>query len=189
MTDDTTEDEKHEISRRLSNTNMDYPGHDLRLDLYRLLCHFYASEAIAGMSTGEHFCEFSNMRDQFERSEIIRILVNTSVAIRWAGSGHVDKHRNYLESLKRAEVGELIRNIKSPKVETLSMLEACNKIVHCEHSQLVKIGHGMPHEDFICESKVVLHSDFDASHGWKAVIDINKYVDEGSNIAGAFSSY
>src|SRR3954470_23582918 len=62
------------LSLRLNQIGLSLPGQLLRLDLYRLACYFQTSEYLANLSDGGDFCTWQGLRDEFQDSEIMRIL-------------------------------------------------------------------------------------------------------------------
>jgi hypothetical protein len=81
------------------------------LDLYRLVCYFQASEYLSKLSDGGDFCPWQGLRDDFQDSEIIRILLQTAVAIRFIGLGHADQQRGQ-KTLLEEPVGALFKHVK-----------------------------------------------------------------------------
>jgi hypothetical protein len=106
--------------------------HDLRQNLYRLFCYFYASQSLfdyADEDTGGNFVE---LRDDFEEMEIQAALVAVAVRLRIVEQ----EYRNICD-LKEFGIaaGVLQQDIKTKKEEPLSLREACNKIVHADNIQ------------------------------------------------------
>lgn len=178
--------DSQEIARRIANANLSFPGQVVRLDLYRLLCSFLASKQLSELSDGSDWCPYQPLRDEFEISEIIRILVSSAVAIRGAAQGNFDEHRAAPEFLEQSVVGTLVRNLVTPTEESLNLREACNKIIHARHTEVVRVGDGDPYTDYL-RATVILHSEFDGMTGWRASLDILRYAAAGSQIAEQFS--
>ncbi len=99
----------------------------LRLDLYRILCHFFASRNFAELSTGDAaWNPIAELADEFEESEIVRILVATSIYFR------IFLDQNSLRGdPSGADSGLLTPDLSKPdQSQTLDLREACNKIIH-----------------------------------------------------------
>ena len=75
-----------QIRLRVEHLGLHIPGQIIRLDLYRLICHFHSSEYLSKLSDGLDFCPWQELRDEFQNSEIIRILLQTAVMIRLLAS-------------------------------------------------------------------------------------------------------
>ena len=69
-----------DLGLRMNHIGLSLPGQVLRLDLYRLVCYFQTSEYLADLSDGGDFCPWQGLRDEFQDSEIMRILLQTAVA-------------------------------------------------------------------------------------------------------------
>src|SRR5215471_6512034 len=97
------------------------------LDLYRLLCMVLADQRVADFRS-EHGW-ISTLRDAYLGSEVVRILISTSVALRiWFDQ--VDP--KVFEGLN-TNCGTLWKEWKAKakgKGEVLTLREACNKIIH-----------------------------------------------------------
>jgi hypothetical protein len=87
MSDDGSilEGKQREIALRIEHLGLHFPGQVMRLDLYRLVCYFQTSEYLANLSDGGDFCPWQGLRDEFQESEIVRILLQTAVAVRFIG--------------------------------------------------------------------------------------------------------
>ena len=117
---------------RFFHAGMQIPGQVIRLDLYRLLCHVHTSEYLSNLSDMGDFCPWQSLRDDFEASEIVRILLQTSVMVRFIGFGHADEARSHRDALSEP-VGELFKDTRRPESESLQLREACNKIIHAHN--------------------------------------------------------
>jgi hypothetical protein len=82
-----SESEQRELRLRLEHLGPRLPAQVLRLDLYRLVCYFHTSEHFADLSDWGDGCPWQGLRDEFQDAEIMRILLQTAVAVRFAGGG------------------------------------------------------------------------------------------------------
>jgi len=109
-------------------------GPIFRRDLYHLLSAFLASKHLIALSDGQDHCPYWKARDEFESSEIIRLLFSTAAGVRVLE----EDIRTYEEArgLRLPDsppVGTLVRNLAVPSPEEpLLLREACNKILHAE---------------------------------------------------------
>ena len=91
MADDgrPSEEQQRKLGLRFNHIGLRFPGQVLRLDLYRLLCLLHASKPILEQwDEQDEFCPLLGLREEFENAEIIRILLQTAIAIRFIGFGH-----------------------------------------------------------------------------------------------------
>ena len=101
-----------------------------RLDLYRLLCCFYASGGFSRLrDTGDFSArELGEVGGEFEEFEITRLLVSIAASVRVIQ----DRDRELFKKLK-TNCGRLIPDLRHPrKYEPLPLREACNKIIHAK---------------------------------------------------------
>src|SRR5262249_46285495 len=115
------------------------PGHRFEsgpylLDLYRLLSMELADERVVNLAETE-FPVIERLRGEFVEGECIRILTSTSIALRILFDQHDERlagrRDEELDDIKNGDCGRLYGNW--PKVkesEVLTLLEACNKIIH-----------------------------------------------------------
>lgn len=94
------------------------------LDLYRLVCLFLADKRVAKL--GPDYYHIWNLKNEFLRSEVTRILISTAIAIRI----RIDQKEKKLSKELKAPCGKLYPNLPSRKSEPLTLREACNKIIH-----------------------------------------------------------
>jgi hypothetical protein len=99
------QDEIRKRNLRLDHIGLQVPGQVLRLDLYRMVCYFHSSKYFAGLSNGNDFCPWNGLRDEFQDSEIIRILLQTAVAMRFIGMGHADQMRGQRHLMEESVEG------------------------------------------------------------------------------------
>ena len=97
-----------------------------RLDLYRLLNQFLASEHISNLCEDDAwFNEAIGHLDHYFENETTRILLSSAVLARV-----IDDRDNHLKDFD-TKCGELITDLTNPNnVIDLNLREACNKIIH-----------------------------------------------------------
>jgi hypothetical protein len=125
------EEESRRLALRWFNLGRHIPGQVLRLDLYRLVCYFQASEYLASLSDDD-FSTWQGLRQDFQDSEIMRILLQMAVAIRFIGFGHADQMKGQRDVLEES-VGLLFKSVTDSASEPLPLREACNKIIHAHN--------------------------------------------------------
>jgi hypothetical protein len=177
--------EDTETGLRVEHLGMHVPGQNIRLDLYRLICYFHSSEYLAQITDMGDFCPWQGLRDEFQDSEIMRILLQTSIAMRFIGHGHADEKRQWKEGLE-AGVGLLFRDVSRPDQEPLPLREACNKIIHGKNIVAESNGEGNPYVHFI-KPRIFCYEDFRKKKGWKAEIDVLRFVEACDAIAEMFA--
>jgi hypothetical protein len=160
-------------------------GQLLRLDLYRLISYFQASEMLAVLSNGEEFCPWQSLRDEFETPEILRILLQTAISIRFLAQSDRDDTRSEDKS-EREEVGVLFKAVGKSESFSLTLRDACNKIIQAEGMVLDTNGDADPYREFL-KPRVLCFEQLAAKSGWKAEINIIQFVEASSSIASLFS--
>jgi len=176
---------QRQLALRYNHIGLSIPGQVLRLDLYRLICYFHSSEYLAGLTDGGDGCPWQGLRDEFEDSEIMRILLQTAVAVRFIGNGHADEMRAQKDWLED-EVGKLYKRVGEAAYEPLSLREACNKIIHAKNITLDNNGEGNPYRRFI-KRTIFCFDDFEKERGWKAAIDLLPFVELCDVLAQQFA--
>jgi hypothetical protein len=157
----------------------------VRRDFYHLLTAFLASKHLIGLSDGQDHCPFWRVRDEFEESEIVRLLVTTAVGarIREEDLRAFEKARG-LQLPKSPPVGTLVRNIARPtQEEPLHLREACNKIIHAELINFDRVNAKKPTKSYL-NPKVYLYSSRDRKSGWRAVLHVAEYAGVGLSLVG-----
>lgn len=173
------------LGLRINHLGLSLPGQMVRLDLYRLVCYFHTSAHLADLSDGGDFCPWQGLRNEFENSEIIRILLQTAVAVRFIGAGHADEWRAQKDWLEDS-VGKLYRKVGEAITEPLPLREACNKIIHAKNIVLDSNGSGDPYTRFI-KPTIFCFDDFQQQKGWKAEIDLFSFVELCDALAQQFA--
>lgn len=174
-----------EIGLRIDHIGSLIPGQVLRLDLYRMACYFHSSEYLANLSDGGDYCPWQGLRDDFQAQEIIRILLQTAVAIRFIGFGHADAEYKQLKALE-SPVGRLFKKVSEALEEPLPLREACNMIIHAHSIILDSNGDGNPYRYFI-KPRIFCYKDFEQKNEWKAEIDVEPFVELCNALAMQFS--
>ncbi len=171
---------KRALLLRIENAKIDFPEQSVRLELYRLACHFLSSKALRDLSDGSDWCPYQPLRDEFQRSEIMRILLYVAISGRHLG----DKLRDLgnLEFMEKVSVGVLIESLAAPKAKALNLRECCNKIIHAKQVVLSERLSGNPYRAYL-RPAITLYSDDVRKVGWKAQIDVEKFVAEFSRLA------
>lgn len=187
MPDDGSMSEENErkLGLRIKHLGLKLPGQVLRLDLYRLVCYFQTSEYLANLSDMRDYCPWQGLRNEFQDSEIMRILLQTAVAVRFIGAGHADESlvdRQWIED----SVGKLYKKVGDAGSEPLPLREACNKIMHARNIVLHSNENGNPYEHFI-KPTIFCYHDFEQKTGWKAEIDLLQFVELCDGLAQQFS--
>ena len=178
------EEESRKLALRWFNLGRRIPGQVLRLDLYRLVCYFQTSEYLATLSDGGDFCPWQGLRDEFQDSEIMRILLQMAVAIRFIGFGQADQMKSQRDVLEES-VGLLFKSVTDSAPEPLQLREACNKIIHAHNIVLDSKGSGNPYTHFV-KPKIFCYHDFNQKEGWKAEIDLLPFVEVCDSLAQLF---
>lgn len=124
-------------------------------------------------------------RDEFQSSEIIRILLQTPVAIRFIGQRHADERQGEKEALEK-DVVLLFKNIAKPEREPLPLREACNKVIHVKNVVPDSNGSHNPYTHFL-KPRVFCYEDFRQKRGWKAEIHMLRFVEACDALAQLFA--
>jgi len=187
MTDEFDPQDIHEPLHvlRWEHVGMRIPGEVIRLDLYRLICYFQTSEYLSNLTDMGDFCPWQSLRDDFEAAEIVRILLQTAVMIRFIAFGHADEQRSQKEAMD-GEVGKLFVKSAESAQQPLSLREACNKIIHARNIVLDDNGGEHTYNTFI-KPRVFCHENFEKKTGWRAELDVVRFVEICSQLATSFS--
>lgn len=139
---------------------------------------------LASLSEGEDFCPWRSLRDEFETSEIIRILLQTAVSIRvlTQNDGHDTRSADKAE---REEVGVLFTTVGESLSQPLTLREACNKIIHANSIVLDTNGAENPYREFL-KPRVFCFEQLTKESGWKARLDVFHFVEVASSITSLF---
>ena len=148
-------------------------------DLYRLLAYFYASKPLNELCVqNEDQCgTVDTLRTRCEKAEIHGLLIKVAATFRVQQdqcSGLSDSSDAENSCPNEDNCGTLIKDMNTPlEVETLSLREACNKIIHAD-----TLTHSNDCEDGNCglEPNIKLSGRF-CGKNWEAELDILKFVD------------
>ena len=176
---------QRKLGLRINHLGLSLPGQLLRLDLYRLVCYFHSSEYLASLSDWGDFCPWQGLRDEFQDSEIMRILLQTAVAVRFIGAGQADEMRAQKDWLEDS-VGKLYKRVGDSDFQPLPLREACNKIIHAKNIVLDSNESGNPYEHFI-KPTIFCYDDFEQKTGWKVEIDLLPFVELCDALAQQFA--
>ena len=179
------QEEVNSFSLPSNNGNTRPSGQLLRLDLYRLISYFQASEMLAVLSTGEDFCPWQALRDEFEGPEIIRILLQTAASIRFIARANSDDDTRLEDRGEREEVGVVFKAIGKSETLPLTLKDACNKIIQAESIVLDTNGDADPYREFL-KPRVLCFEQSAAISGWKAEVNIIQFVEVASSLASLF---
>ena len=185
MSSEEAQKYQRDLGLRINHIGLGLPGQVLRLDLYRLVCYFQTSEYLANLSDGRDFCTWQGLRDEFQDSEIMRILLQTAVAVRFIAAGHADNKRAQKDWLEDA-VGKLFKKVGDTVSQPLPLREACNKIIHAKNIVLDSNASGNPYKHFI-QPRIFCYEDFEQKTGWRAEIDLLSFVRLCDTLAQQFS--
>ncbi len=189
MADDgrPSEEQQRKLGLRFNHIGLRFPGQVLRLDLYRLLCLLHASKPILEQwDEQDEFCPLLGLREEFENAEIIRILLQTAIAIRFIGFGHADTLRANVDALNEP-VGDLYENRSAATPIPLPLREACNKIIHGKNIIPASNDGGHLYERHLSPTIITCFNDFDQQTGWKAEIDLHRFIKACDAVLQVFS--
>ncbi len=164
-----------DLSLRRHHLGINFSVDWLRLELYRLVCYLHGSEFLTGLSDGLDLSPFHAMRDEFQNTEVPRILLQVAVVVRYIGAGHADPsraHRDLLDST----VGLLVPNLSKSDQRPLSLREACNKIIHAKNVSLDWYEKD-PIVSYVKPTVVTLYDDWEKKQGWKADLQVLPFVE------------
>jgi len=135
----------------------------LRLELYRLLCYFVASEGIANKT------EISNLVGEFQDDQITIGLISIASMIRIID----DRNKRYLEKYKNKTICGYLIDKNNKKIE-LNLRMACNKILHANQ---IKFDILSRDNTMQIKPKINLYGKEASGSEWMTKIDIFKFVD------------
>lgn len=148
-------------------------GLNIRRDLYLLLACALSSKRYAELTSGKDYDTLQKLRDAHEQQEIGRLLLSLAVRIRV-----FDDRGQMPPSVMRRSCGSLTTGQDRA---TLTLREACNKIVHA-HKLQVMVSHldefdatlPSPTSDHM-ETTMLLHGSKNRMV-WRASLDLVKFV-------------
>lgn len=171
---------KKDLRAAMEDVRHLYPQQAIRLEIYRLACIFYSSKRLRDLSDGSDWCPYQPLRDDFEGSEIARILLVLASAGRQICSDL--RAQGYAEAVSKNIVGIIQENVAISTTKPLNVLEACSKILHAALI-LPKVRYqGNPFRQYL-RPEVTMYSTQHRAEGWRAVIKIDEFVAAFSNIS------
>jgi hypothetical protein len=167
-----------EDERRHSPEGSGYPVHPevLRLDLFRLLTIFNASQSTASLTAGTLHHPFRFLTATFERSEASRILLTTAIHVRnlW------DFRERYVapDPDRDAESVGVLRAGAHEKAEPISFREACIRLVQ---SRFVNFEMDGGDDGGSLLPRIHVYGDGDPAE-WKATIAILPFIEAACRV-------
>lgn len=179
------EDRKDEQFQRLMGRGHRLQSPFVRRDFYHLLSSFLASKSLIALSDGQDDCPYWSVRDEFEESEIVRLLVATATGARILEEDlRASEEARGFQLPKSPPVGTLVKNIaKSTPEEPLYLRDACNKIIHAELINFDRVNAAHPTKSYL-KPKVYLYASRDRKTGWSAILQVAEYAGVGLSLAG-----
>jgi len=150
------------IEKKYGKKGYIFDTQTLRLELYRLLCYFIASERLAKEEP-----IFEEFLDEFQKDQIKTILITTAITVRVI----YDRDRKHLKEFTKC--GKLhIGSGRKKEVKNLDLREACNKIIHAEDIKFELFDKDYPKK---IKPFVNLYGVQEKVR-WKAIINIIEFV-------------
>jgi len=158
------------------NDGLGISGDFLNHQLYLLGCMVHASAAFE--SLGNH--PLLDLRQQFQETEIGRVLLIIAVAVRNAMDQNPSRAKYWLEGVED-NVGTLNELGSKKKTESVLIFrEACNKLIHCLSINFHYVSEN-PKRGMAMFPLVHLYGMKEKKE-WKATIDINKFINAASQL-------
>jgi hypothetical protein len=145
--------------------------------LYLLGCMVHASPVFDPL--GDH--ALLNLRAKFQETQIGQALLTVAVAIRNAMDQNPSRAGYWLDGID-ANVGTFYPTDQSSEQVSLTIREACNKVIHCVSINFHYLSDA-PRRGLALQPKVHLYG----THGnkdWKATIDINRFIQVAAQLTG-----
>ena len=178
------------------NPHEKYRFDDIQIekDLYRLLCCFLASPRLSELAIEDYESKgnegthvFNMFLNAFERQDIQEFLISIAVKLRMIDDGLNIGRENQING-ESNNVGTLIKRTGKSGEEILTIREACNKIIHSvliEYSSDLLKARGK--KKTYLKAELFLYDKSDKS-GWKAMLDIVKFVKVGTNVCELYDT-
>ena len=147
----------------------------VRRKLYRLTCAFLASEKMLSLQDDSDFDPIASIRSDFEREECTNGLIDCAIYLRIISDRSVELYGVRSPSFDMP-VGVLEQTVGGSTV-SLTLREACNKIVHSVRLHLDESNIDRPDQSHLIPVVHVYGKQRGAD--WKATIDIAEYVKAG----------
>jgi hypothetical protein len=162
-------------------------------DLYHLLCCFLASPQLSELAikdyehrANEGIHVFNMFSNAFEKQNIQELLISIAVRLRMIDDSLNINNEKLIDG-ETNDVGTLRKG--TGKTEgVLTIREACNKIIHAaliEYSSDIIEVRGK--KNSYLKAEVFLYDKVDKS-GWKAKIDIIKFVKVGTHVCEVYDT-
>ena len=159
-----------DVRRSPWNSGLDVSSEYLNHQLYLLGCIVHASPAIDGL--GPH--GLAGLREQFQETEVGRILLTVAVAVRNAMDQNPGRAEYWLKGVDdNVGILQVLNRDKQPGV--LQFREACNKLIHCVSINF-DYADETPRRGAALKPVVHIYGSLGKDE-WKATIDLNKFVD------------
>jgi hypothetical protein len=158
------------------NEGLGISGEFLDHQIYLLGCMVHASAAFEKL--GKH--PLLDLRQQFQETEIGRLLLTVAVAVRNAMDQNPSRAEYWLQGVDD-NVGTLKTLGSKEKTESvLGFREACNKLVHCLSINF-HYASKKPRRGMALAPLVHLYGT-KGKEEWKATIDVNKFIGVASQL-------
>jgi len=172
------------------NPHEKYRFDDIQIEkeLYHLLCCFLASPRLSGLAIEDYERKgnkgihvFNMFLNAFENQYIQELLISIAVKLRMIDDRlNIGRGKNI--NGESNNVGTLTKRAGKIGQEILTIREACNKIIHAVlieySSDWLKV---RDKKKTYLKPELFLYDKSDKS-GWKAVLDIVKFVRVGTNV-------
>jgi hypothetical protein len=149
----------------------------LNQQLYLLGCMVHASAVLDSLP--DH--ALLNLRTQFQEIQIGQVLLGVAVAIRNAMDQNPARAQYWLDGID-ANVGTLYPTAQESTQLSLTVREACNKIIHCDSINFHYVA-DQPRRGLALEPKVHLYGTHNGKD-WKATIDVDRFIHVCAQLTG-----
>lgn len=142
----------------------------IRLDVYRLACHFESSAALSDAFT---FKYLAGLQREFLLEETSRILLQCSTILRMLDDeSEADREERdpFFCGILESQTG----------VVKLSLREACNKIIHARQINFDEEPESESGSSYF-KPQVYLYGTQSNSH-WKATVDLREYLEHAGRL-------
>jgi len=151
------------------------------LDLYRLVCLVLADKSVAKL--GHEYFQLDQIKTEFVRPEVTRILISTAVALR-VRFDEIIRDRVLRQELNSAHCGKLYPKWPGRKTEPLTLREACNKIIHAKQIRFDTVIPDARHNPdeagvYISRPYLYLYGTKDGVP-WRAVLSIIEFAESAA---------
>ena len=167
---------------------------EIEKELYRLLCCFLASPRLSQLAIedyerkGNEGIHVLNMfLNAFEKQNIQELLISIAVKLRMIDDRLNIDQEEYING-ELNDVGTLTKRTGKTGEKILTIRDACNKIIHAvliEYSSDWIEVRGK--KKTYLKTELLLYDEADKS-GWKAKIDIIKFVKVGTNVCELYDA-